>query len=99
MRGLAEGPGSVALFWNPQGLCSDPQGNIFVADQGNDRIRKITPGGIVSTFAGSTIGYQDGAPGTAKFFGPEDITIDAQGNFYVADANNYKVRKITPPAM
>jgi sugar lactone lactonase YvrE len=96
VRGLAEGAGAVALFWNPQGLCSDAQGNIYVADQGNDRIRKITPGGMVSTFAGSTIGYQDGAAGSAKFYAPEDITIDAQGNFYVADANNYKVRKITP---
>ncbi len=96
-RGYADGTGAAAKFWNPTGIAIDPQGNIFVADPGNHRIRKITPGGAVSTVAGTDpYGYADGPGGSARFFSPEDLALDAQGNIYVGDANNYKVRKITP---
>lgn len=95
-RGYADGSGTAAQFWYPHGICTDAQNNIYVADMGNQRIRKITPAGQVSTFAGiSPEGYVDGNAGSARFFGPEDVCSDAQGNIYVADANNYKVRKIT----
>ncbi len=97
IRGYADGTGTAAQFWNPSGIAVDPQGNVFVADAGNHRIRRITPAGVVSTYAGKDpYGYEDGAAHSARFFGPEDVTLDANGNVYVGDANNYKVRKITP---
>lgn len=94
-RGYINGAGAAAKFWNPQGVCADASGNIYVGDQGNDVVRKVTPSGNVTTYAGSTVGYLDGPTGSAKFFNPEEVAIDAAGNVYVADANNYKVRKIT----
>lgn len=94
-QGYADGIGTAAKFWTPHGICSDPQGNIYVTDGANEKIRKITPTGVVTTFAGSTTGYLDGPAGTAKFFGPEEVCSDAQSNIYVGDASNNKIRKIT----
>jgi len=64
----------------------DSSGNVYVADYGNNRIRKITPAGGVSTFAG------DGS--TAQFHHPTGVAVDSSGNVYVADSNNHRIRKI-----
>ena len=71
----------------------DDQGNLFLAD--NNHIRKITPQGIVSTIAGSTAGYRDGDGSSAKFNLAAGLGIDGQGNIYVADINNNRIRKVS----
>ena len=96
IQGFANGTGTAAQFYSPTGICSDSSGNIYVVDTGNNKIRKITSGGVVSTFAGSTEGYTDGIGTTAQFQSPYGICIDNSGNLYVADTNNVKIRKITP---
>jgi sugar lactone lactonase YvrE len=97
VEGYADGPGQQAAFSTPSGLALDARGNLFVADTGNNRIRKVTPQGLVSTLAGDgTAGYVDGAAAQARFDGPIGIAVDALGNIYVADAYNDRIRKITP---
>ena len=94
--GYADGQDTMAFFNQPFGVAADAAGNVFVADAGNNRIRKVTPGGLVSTFAGTgTAGQSDGAD-TATFNFPESVAIDHSGNLYVADYNNNLVRKISP---
>jgi len=100
LNGRADGTGLVATFNTPRSICVDPAGNIYVADFTNFNIRKITPAGVVTTFAGSTAGSSGtvNATGTAaRFEGPYTISIDPAGlNLYVVDrANDYAViRKI-----
>jgi sugar lactone lactonase YvrE len=95
--GSVDGFGTTARFKLPRGVAIDKLGNIYIADSGNHKIRKITPAGEVSTFAGSgTIGSADGKGTAASFFVPHDLVFDASGNLYVADARNHKIRKITP---
>lgn len=93
--GFRNGNGEAAKFNHPSGIVMDKQGNLYVPDPYNFRIRKITPGGEVSTFAGSgEFGYKDGDAGTARFRFPVDIVIDSEDNLYIAD--DYFIRKITP---
>ncbi len=92
-----DGTGTAASFSTPQGITCDAQDNLYVTDQGSHRIRKITPAGVVTTFAGSSSGYSDNATGTsAQFNQPWGIEYDAFNNcLYVADYGNVRIRKIT----
>jgi ATP-dependent protease HslVU (ClpYQ) peptidase subunit len=93
-EGFANGLGTAAQFNQPAGICIDALGNLYVADSNNNCIRKITPTGLVTTFAGSTAGFVDGFVTAAKFYYPHDICIDTLGNLYIADTFNNKIRKI-----
>jgi hypothetical protein len=96
--GSSDGTGSAARFNNPNGVAVDSSENIYVADTGNDTIRKITPDGNVSTFAGQAgqSGSADGSGTAALFNGPKGVAVDASGNVYVADTGNCTIREITP---
>jgi sugar lactone lactonase YvrE len=94
--GYINGPGASAEFFDPQGMVVDQHFNLYIADMGNNRIRKISPAGIVSTFAGSTPGAADGPDSSAQFREPFGLAIDGQGNIFVADTYNNLIRKITP---
>jgi gliding motility-associated-like protein len=91
-----DGKGSAASFYNPVGITMDPQGNLYIADQGSGRIRKIDTAYNVTTIAGNLPGFADGKGTAASFYGPAGITIDAQGNLFVCDDYNRRIRKITP---
>lgn len=98
--GLDNGYGTYARFRNPWGLATDDLGNVYVADHGNHWIRKITPGGLVTTFAGSgTLGSADGIGTNATFNNPAFLAFDGNHNLYVTDAGNQMVRKITPEGL
>ena len=87
----------VARLNFPYGIVTDAAGNFYVADSGNNQIKKITPGGVVTVFAGSgVLGSADGTGIAANFDRPWGLAIDAVGNIYVADAGGSKIRKITP---
>ena len=94
------GPTGTAEFNNPWGVAVDAAGNVYVADSGNNRIRKVDPNGNVTMLAGNgTWGFEDGTggpTGTAEFNGPEGVAVDAAGNVYVADSANNRIRKISP---
>jgi sugar lactone lactonase YvrE len=95
--GLVDGIGSMAKFNYPCGMVLDPAGNLYVSDHSNHSIRKITLGGIVSTFAGTGVaGFADGHRLEARFNYPYGLAMDAQGNFYVGDVVNHRIRKISP---
>jgi sugar lactone lactonase YvrE len=95
--GFANGTGAAAHFQYPSGVAVDASGNVYVADTNNQKIRKITPAGVVSTFAGSgVVGSDDGTGAAATFKYPRGIEVDASGNVYVVDNGNNKIRKINP---
>lgn len=95
--GSADGSATDASFYYPDGAVVDYNGNVFVTDQSNHKIRKITPDGTVSTFAGSgSIGSDDGNGIVASFYYPAGIAVDILNNLYIADYGNNKIRKITP---
>lgn len=92
--GFADGPGDNARFFDPEGITIDAAGNLYVCDLGNNRIRKISPAGTVSTVAGGEPGFANGTGQHARFYAPSDVTLDAAGNLYVMDVNNHIIRKI-----
>ena len=95
--GSADGPGVDARFKSPAGLAIDRDGNLYVADTGNHAIRKVTPAGVVTTFAGlaGQSGYANGLSSAARFATPGSVAVDTAGHVYVADAGNDVVRKVT----
>jgi sugar lactone lactonase YvrE len=97
VAGSTNGTGSAARFNFPWGIAIDSGNNLFVADSGNQVIRKITSAAVVTTFAGTlgTPGSADGAGTAASFADPAGLAIDASGNIYVADGTNHTIRKIT----
>jgi hypothetical protein len=96
--GTADGTGSAARFGAIRGMDFDSNGDLYVADVNNHNIRKITPGGVVTTFAGMSgvSGHQDGNVSSAKFNGPFDLVFDENDNLYVIEFFGATVRKITP---
>jgi NHL repeat len=101
VTGTNDGTGSSARFNHPSGLAVDGATNVYVADSGNNTIRKITPQGVVTTLAGvaKVAGGYDGTNGTSSvglFNGPRGVAVDEATNVYVADYNNHTVRRITP---
>src|SRR5262245_59574507 len=83
----------------PSGVAVDPEGNMFIADSANRRIRKVAPDGMISTVAGTGVsGFGgDGGPATSAMIGATfGIAVDAKGSLYIADASNQRVRQITP---
>ena len=102
VHGSADGTGSAARFYSPEGIAVDAStGTIYVADHLNHTIRKITPAGVVTTFAGKpgVSGSADGTGAAARFNRPAGLAVDGMGNVYVADSANYTIRKITPDAV
>lgn len=97
VSGWQDGSGNIARFSQPFNLVADASGNLFVTDRVGQRIRKVTPAGVVSTVAGSgSAAYVNGNGILASFNGPTGIAIDQQNNLYVSDESNYMVRKIDP---
>ena len=95
MEGATDGFGSSATFYRPYGLEVDGLGNVYVADEWNHLIRKVTPAGLVSTLAGDgTLGSNDAVASEAQFNYPWDVTLDSLGNVYVMDGDNHVIRKI-----
>jgi sugar lactone lactonase YvrE len=95
--GSANGTGSAASFSGMQGLAIDAGGNLYIADSGNQMIRKVTPAGVVTTFAGTGVpGAQNGPAASATFNAPTGVAFDGTGNLLVADFGNKMIRKITP---
>jgi uncharacterized protein (TIGR03437 family) len=92
------GPAIKAQLNGPLGIAFDPYGNLFIADSGNNRIRVLMTNGTITTVAGNgTAGYSgDGVPATATALNrPFDVAFDPYGNLYIADTNNFRIRKVT----
>ena len=100
--GDLDATGNAAKFNNPQDITIDKKGNLYVADNGNNKIRKITPAAVVTTFAGlqnGNAGSTDATGTSASFNSPTGLAFDSAGNLYVADKGNFKIRKISPAAV
>ncbi len=95
---FADGTGTGAAFFFPRGVAVDSSGNVIVADSGNNRIRKVTSGGVVTTLAGSGSGtFADGIGTGAAFSSPRGVAVDSSGNVIVADHGNNRIRKLSCP--
>ena len=95
IRGYRDEKGTDARFYDPVGIAVTHDGFIFVTDSGGGRVRRIDPDGSVLTIAGAGNGFADGSAEYSRFNGPAGIAIDRDGNIYVADSNNYAIRRIT----
>lgn len=93
--GFADGPALSARFHTPSGLAAAPDGSIYIADTGNNLIRRLSPAGVVATVAGAlTPGSDDGPAGGARFDGPVGVAVDRAGRVIVADTYNDRIRRI-----
>jgi len=99
--GADDGNGTAARFNTPLGIAVDALGNLFVADSANHTLRKVTPTGKVTTFAGTpeNFGSSDGTSTNASFNNPVGLALDAAGNLFVSDANNHTIRRVTPAGL
>ena len=102
----SSGVATTAQLNNPVGVATDSAGNLYIADEGNDAIRIVTPGGAINTLAGTMYGQGtigDGPAASATLFNPTGVAVDAAGNVYIADTGDYAVRALTlesgPPAL
>ncbi|MEB3198426.1 MAG: hypothetical protein VKP62_14595 [Candidatus Sericytochromatia bacterium] len=94
--GFADGQGSAAQFNTPSDLSLGPDGNLYVADTGNHRIRMVTPSGAVTTLAGGAEpGFRDDRGSAAQFFQPSGLVVDGLGRVYIADRGNHALRLLT----
>lgn len=98
LSGTADGTGGIARFNYPYSIAVDSGSNIYVADTNNHSIRKITPDGTVTTLAGlsGSYGSVNATGAAARFFYPQGVAVDSGSTVYVADGNNYTIRKISP---
>jgi hypothetical protein len=98
--GWMDGPGGTAAFYYPFGIAIDRQGTLYVGDSNNNQIRKVAPDGTTTTLAGDGgYGYADGTggvAGTTQFANPEGVAVDVNGNVYVADIGNERIRVVAP---
>jgi sugar lactone lactonase YvrE len=93
------GPATAAVLADPHGVAVDAAGNVFIADTFNNRIRKVTPAGIISTVAGNGAASYSGDGGPATQAGldqPQAVAGDSAGNFYIADTGDQRIRLVTP---
>jgi hypothetical protein len=91
------GAATNAGLYGPRNVAIDAAGNLFIADYGSERIRKVGTNGIITTVAGNgTIGYSGdgGAATNAEFYYPDDVAMDAMGNLFIADQGNNRIRKV-----
>jgi hypothetical protein len=96
--GSVDGPEFTARFDDPQGVALDGNGNVFVADSGNNTIRQIAPDQSVTTIAGvaGVAGSADGSGTNAMFNAPLDMVVDPNGTLFIADSGNNTIRKLLP---
>jgi sugar lactone lactonase YvrE len=98
--GFQDGPGKSARFHSPGALALDGSGNLWIADTGNNAIRKLSPEGDVTTIAGgkysSDFGVVDGVGRGARFDAPAAIVVSSSGDMYVSDFSNNRIRKVSP---
>jgi sugar lactone lactonase YvrE len=92
--GSDDGAGAAARFAALGGIAIGPDGDLYVADTGNQRIRRVTAAGVVTTYAGSTAGYTDGAPNVARFGNPRGVAVATNGDVFVTDQANQRIRRI-----
>jgi uncharacterized repeat protein (TIGR01451 family) len=93
------GPATKAQLYDPEGVAVDAAGNLYIADSSNERIREVTPGGIISTAAGNGNSgfWGDTGPATgAQLSDPRGVAVDSTGNLYIADFWNNRVRAVAP---
>src|SRR5439155_326097 len=102
------GPATAAQLSSPYGVAVDRQGNVYIADNNNERVRKVDPAGTITTFAGTgTAGFAGGGgpappasptvPAAAQLSSPLGVAVDGLGKVYIADSNNQRVREVGPP--
>jgi trimeric autotransporter adhesin len=93
------GPATSAAINGPSGIAIDSAGNLFIVDTGNNRVRKVTPAGVISTVAGSGASGFSGDGGlatSATLSSPADVTVDVAGSLFISDTGNNRVRKVSP---